>query len=287
MSEELTPQARALLAASDPSLDLPPDVHDRVRKRLAATLAGDGAVAPPAKLRPKRTSPPGESDDDVVVTPARGRRWAIGAVLAAAALLLLWQGPRVLESIEAREDASAASHVRDGTDARGGSATRRGGDAREVGEPSAHGKPDARKRRPGPPATPADDDIASPPPEAEEPAADAPRQPERPRPRKSAGGAAESTPPVPSLTAELRSLEAVQSTLRSGSASAALKAIRAHRKTFAKGSLHQEAEALEIIARCKAGQHERGRRDARAFLDAHPGSALASRVAAACPEEAP
>ena len=50
MSEELTPQARALLAASDPSLDLPPDVHDRVRKRLAATLAGDGAVAPPAKL---------------------------------------------------------------------------------------------------------------------------------------------------------------------------------------------------------------------------------------------
>lgn len=315
MSEELTPQARALLDVSDAPLELPPDVRERVRERLAASLSTSAGGTRGAAARPKRSAAPREAAI-VEAEPAtsRARPWAIGAVLAAAALLLLWQGAATFRALTGDEaDPAAASHVRDDAGRHGGVATpARGGQAAEQGHVPAGSDRPARERvgaaaqsaATEPPGT--EIGAESEPTKAEEPsskagpdepaaaAATAPRRPaSKPNPAgrdrnpERDDARATEVPAVRSLSDELRSLESIQASLRAGRATAALRAISEHQRHFPNGSMGQELEALEIIARCKAGQHARGRRDAAAFLDAHPGSALAGRVTAACPEEAP
>ena len=63
-----------------------------------------------------------------------------------------------------------------------------------------------------------------------------------------------------------------------------LQLLQRHAREFAESPLTLEREALTVIALCRSGRMDAGRRRQRAFLAAHGGSAYATRVRKACRE---
>ncbi|WP_437313879.1 hypothetical protein [Sorangium sp. So ce385] len=130
--------------------------------------------------------------------------------------------------------------------------------------------------------------AARPAPVAAEPAPVAPveAQPEEiPAPARagSSGGAASRVDPKPAsssaaLKAELSALDAARSTLASGNAQGALTLLDAYSKEHPRGRLGLEAEVLRIDALAKSGRLDAASQRAKAFLQRHPNSVLASRV---------
>lgn len=86
------------------------------------------------------------------------------------------------------------------------------------------------------------------------------------------------------LAQEAALLRRARAQLRDGDATAALRVLDEHTRRFADGALVEEATVLRIDARCAAGQSERARADADAFLRRYPRSPLAARVRRACAE---
>jgi hypothetical protein len=80
------------------------------------------------------------------------------------------------------------------------------------------------------------------------------------------------------LRAELAALDAVRSTLADNDAPAALTSLGTYFRSFPRGRLHLEAEALRIDTLAKAGRPEDARRYAEDFLRRHPNSVLTARV---------
>jgi hypothetical protein len=82
------------------------------------------------------------------------------------------------------------------------------------------------------------------------------------------------------LQAELAELENVQAHLRAGRGEAALELL----DTRSDGGtlLEEERMASEVLAACQAGQRDRARRAALAFLARAPGSLLANQVRNSC-----
>ena len=117
--------------------------------------------------------------------------------------------------------------------------------------------------------TPAED-----PPAAVEapPTEEAPAAPVRPaKPGKSA-----KTPSV--LQEELARLDSASTLLRSGAAAEALAALDRYERDFPSGKLRMESAVLRIEALARAGQAQRARTLADAFLKRHSASVLATRV---------
>ncbi|WP_437950229.1 hypothetical protein WME98_04950 [Sorangium sp. So ce296] len=127
--------------------------------------------------------------------------------------------------------------------------------------------------RPAPVAAPA----PAPPAEAE------PEETPAPARAGSSGGAASRVDPKPAsssaaLKAELSALDAARSTLASGNAQGALTLLDAYSKEHPRGRLGLEAEVLRIDALAKSGRLDAASQRAKAFLQRHPNSVLASRV---------
>jgi len=273
MSEPPTDTARDVVERYERDIALPADVQERIAARLAASIATDVAPAP--------------------VAPAEGWRsprvvW-MGVAVAAAALLLLWTGLRVTTGLRDEDpDGMSAPHQRAPEDRVRQAVPRR---------PETHAT--ASAPRPSPAST-----AAAPAVEATPVAAPQPH--EQPAPPEASVGLAKQTAPTKrsrqtdeqpvqpeqptpgasSLQPELASLEAVRQSLRSDPPATTLGKATAHRKAFPHGLLAREARALEIIARCRAGQHERGHAAARAFAEAFPASTLVPRIEEACDLEA-
>ncbi|XXX73230.1 hypothetical protein WMF30_36835 [Sorangium sp. So ce134] len=105
-----------------------------------------------------------------------------------------------------------------------------------------------------------------------------------PAPARAGGGAAPTrVDPKPSasgaaLQAELSALDAARSTLASGNAQGALALLDAYSREHPRGRLGLEAEVLRIDALAKSGRLDAASQRAKAFLQRHPNSVLASRV---------
>jgi hypothetical protein len=80
------------------------------------------------------------------------------------------------------------------------------------------------------------------------------------------------------LRAELAALDAVRSTLADGDAAGALTFLDAYFRTFPRGRLRLEAEALRIDALARAGRRDAAKRHAQEFLKRNPNSVLSARV---------
>jgi hypothetical protein len=80
------------------------------------------------------------------------------------------------------------------------------------------------------------------------------------------------------LRAELAALDAVRSTLANDDPASALSLLAAYFRTFPRGRLRYEADALRIDALAKAGQRDTAKRYAQEFLKRHPNSVLTARV---------
>lgn len=80
------------------------------------------------------------------------------------------------------------------------------------------------------------------------------------------------------LRAELAVLDAVRSTLADDDSAGALSFLDAYFRTFPRGRLRLEAEALRIDALAKAGRPDAARRYAEEFLKRHPNGVLTARV---------
>lgn len=87
---------------------------------------------------------------------------------------------------------------------------------------------------------------------------------------------------TPDLEGEARLLEQADADLRRGDAHAALARLAEHATKYPAGALREEREGVRVVALCRAGREEEGRRAAERFLARSPRSALATRIRAAC-----
>jgi hypothetical protein len=93
----------------------------------------------------------------------------------------------------------------------------------------------------------------------------------------------EPTPaPIDTLAEETRMLERARQALHASRPGDALSILDECKRRFPAGRLAPERAALRAIALCDAGRSDEGSRAADAFLAAHSGHALASRVRRAC-----
>jgi hypothetical protein len=159
-------------------------------------------------------------------------------------------------------------------------------------DPSNSGTPEPRTDEPAPPSPAPRDDSPAPADEPAEvpstiitPAIDPPAPPtteapaRRPRPRPTDQPAAA---PVDPVLAELELVQRIKDALDGARPADALRLIDRHVRTFARGSLVEERDALRVTALCAAGKRADGLREQQAFLGASPRSAYRDRVRAAC-----
>lgn len=92
---------------------------------------------------------------------------------------------------------------------------------------------------------------------------------------------------LPPLAEEARLLKQAQQALRDGRAGAALAALNEHQRRFPRGQLSLERSAARIAALCGLGQKVQAEREAKAFLQRHSSSGLATQVRASCGFAAP
>ena len=88
--------------------------------------------------------------------------------------------------------------------------------------------------------------------------------------------------PVDTLAEETRMLERTRQALHASRPGDALSILDECKRKFPAGRLAPERAALRAIALCDAGRSDEGSTAADAFLAAHSGHALASRVRRAC-----
>lgn len=135
---------------------------------------------------------------------------------------------------------------------------------------------------------PAGDPTPDPPPPTEPPAiAEQPApgesthsaDPPSPRPRPRA------EPTGDQVLAELALIQRIKEALDADQPARALTLVEQHARSFARGTLIEEREALRVVALCADDDPKRGLRAQRSFLRAYPRSAYGDRVRGACPAE--
>lgn len=87
---------------------------------------------------------------------------------------------------------------------------------------------------------------------------------------------------VDPLALEMQLLGAARTALKAGDVEAALAALDKHAERFPKGALRAERELSRITALCKAGRLDDAEVTARRYIDAHPNSTQAKRLADTC-----
>jgi len=116
-----------------------------------------------------------------------------------------------------------------------------------------------------------------------------PRPSPAPRVAPAGGGGAAPAPEATATTAsdlvaELRLIKQAQREHQRGRPEAGLAALAEHARRFPSGTLADERTVLHAELSCAAGRVEQARAQIRRFLAQRPGSALAGRMEAACPE---
>jgi hypothetical protein len=256
--DELSPDARALLAevrgADDPSAD----DRARVRRTLMATIAGTTAGLAASGA----ASSAAASSAGTAVTLSLGAKiaavvlvgaTAIGGTIAAAP----WDEEEPAPVVEPQAPARA-----------------RRSEPRAAIEPA-----------PVAPVAPAVEDAP-----IEEVVEAAPIEIAAPvrvegRVRTAAPEPEEQAPlPSPStLAEEVGLLRAAQSALNGGDHELALSRLSEHARRFPNGSMAEERDAARVLALCRAGRMDEARALAQRFLRERPSSPLAARVRASCP----
>lgn len=90
-------------------------------------------------------------------------------------------------------------------------------------------------------------------------------------------------PPVPPLERELALLRAARDALARADADAALIVLAEHAAEFPSGHLREERLVLRVEALCAAGSRDDARREATSFAQAHPASPHARKLQRVCP----
>lgn len=99
----------------------------------------------------------------------------------------------------------------------------------------------------------------------------------RPRPR--------AEPTGDQVLAELALIQRIKEALDADQPARALTLVEQHARSFARGTLIEEREALRVVALCADDDPKRGLRAQRSFLRTYPRSAYGDRVRGACPAE--
>lgn len=89
------------------------------------------------------------------------------------------------------------------------------------------------------------------------------------------------------LALEAELIAGVRAAIEAGRTDDALAGLRRHQREFPAGVLLRERHGLRAVALCRSGRADEGRREAEAFVRAHPDSALAARVRQDCGLSAP
>lgn len=247
---------------------LPEDARERIWKTVSAD-------EPP---RRRFVPPP-------VASAHPGRRWAIGAVVAVAAVTVLWLGlGDRLTADEAEQDPrrDAAAMVEHG-DASPSTAVER---ERASTKPRARApEPESVEPPSAPlePNAPVESDAGVPQPETVEPPKPGKS---RPRPKQAEPDEPdEPDEPAPSpastLAEEQRLVGKAWSALTEGNPEGAMTVVRTHAEQFPSGMLAPERDAVSAIARCRISP-DASASILAAFRRAHASSPLASRVSKAC-----
>jgi hypothetical protein len=230
---------------------LPPPVHDRVWDRV-------------------------ESD---VATPSisSGAKWAVALVAAAAVIAVAVLGAQALTPTE-EENAGGQQapygHTGDPDE----------GAVEEDPRPAKHVERSVARPAIDPPveAVAIEQAVVHEPEPASKPRVRrAPRDASRTMP-DAAPEASPEPAPVDTLGEETRMLKRARVALAASRPNDALSILDAYQRKFPAGRLAPERAALHVIALCDAGRSGEGSKAADAFLAAHPGHALASRVRRAC-----
>lgn len=122
----------------------------------------------------------------------------------------------------------------------------------------------------------------APSPVAAEPSAPEPRPQLVKARRKPAAVAPAGASGASELEAEMRWVRTADAALRGGDASAAQGLLDQHAHEFPNGALSEEREALRVVAACQSSPAAEARRAGARFLERAPHSMLAGRVRAAC-----
>lgn len=207
-------------------------------------------------------------------------RATVVAVVAIAALLLLWLSIRELsgETARVRDPGSGSQAPFDRS-----AAPPRGTASNRAERPATA---TATATQPGTPPEPTVDSVAPPLTDpALEPSSSRRTSDDRPRPTRStertSTHAAE--PPPPSPSDDLALVEAAEAALRSGDPERALELLHRHEQRFPRAATVEEREALRVLALCAAGRAVEGRGARWTFLREHPRSAYRERIEKACP----
>jgi hypothetical protein len=242
--DELSPGARALLAAAEMSDD--PTTEDAARVRRAV-LANVGALGVTAAVVTTST------------TQAKAAAlWSAGAKLAAALAITAGGVAATWSYVHPRSEAVVTNPAR----------------AQVAPPPSTPVTPSDTVTQPV--VTAPEREADEPPTKALRPAPRAPRAAEKPEPPPSKPDAA-----VASLEAEMKLIRGADSALRAGRASEALALLAQHQAEHPHASLSHEREGLRAIAQCQTGASG-SREVAERFLARSPRSPLAPRLRSAC-----
>jgi len=84
------------------------------------------------------------------------------------------------------------------------------------------------------------------------------------------------------LEREVAALRAVRTALRDGDAARALAALAGYAQEFPEGALSEEADVLRVEALCALNRRDEATHAAASFLERHPQSLHAARVARGC-----
>ncbi len=256
-----------LLAAYRAERGPSPHEQDQLWARLAADIADQEAVAPVVPIGSRRR---------VVV-------WAALGLAAAAALVVWWPTGTTVQAGDDGDAKHLAPHASERTD----------GDPRQAKTrtpETATGRMETRDASVAP-----DVDVPTPAPLSEDPrpgeptqvrAADAlPIDGATPRPPRRAKTPAPKTEPAStptdSLAAETALIQRARAELSSGRAGVALQTLREYGKSFPKGRLAEEADAVGTMARCRMNPEDPSTL-ADAFDARRTDSLFSRQVRAAC-----
>lgn len=288
MSDQLSPDERQLLDALQ--LDDTPDASEqqRVKRRLfaqlglgAATVAGSAAVgstavaptAQAASLAPTAGVVGSSGSALGTSTGAAGSLGVSGATGGASVAKATTWGALAAKLGTAK----GVLGVTVALGAGGGAVWTMTSDSQLPSDPVAHTtEPHAMAPQPITTPSPMGDLEVAEPETAPEPTAEA--VPAPPKAKRSVAA----SPAASNVEAEAKLLSEAQRAISRGDSSRALGLLLQHQKTFPNGTLRLERQAALAIARCQAGQLERGRKDAERFREAHPTSPMLRRLESAC-----
>ena len=245
---DLSPEARALLAAASHADDPTPADQDRVARALAAPL-GLAALAPAAA----------QAASVSAASTATVTALKVAAVVAALVAVGLGAHGRATPGAPPRTQPASVSAA--------------------PPHPVAAAQPPVAPARVAPVIAPVVAPVIAP---VIAPVVAPVIAPAAAEARGGSHAPRASSVTVDTLQAEIALLGEAHRALNSGDAAGALAHLTAYRERFPHGVLREERDVEHVLVLCRLGRDGEARDAARAFLRSHPRSPLAPRVERAC-----